>query len=139
MKNISFTCKAFICFSIFVAQFAFAANWTITDRNEKLIVFMDLNSVRLTEKNLRQAWFLTDYNEVQKIDGYPQYKSFKELVKFDCKNGTMGTIKLILFPEMNGSGDAVFSEDRTLKLTAYVPDSIGESKFIEVCKLKLKK
>jgi len=139
MKKISFTFKAFMCSLIFFAQAAYAAKWSMIDRTEKSYTFIDLDSIKIIEKNLRQAWFLITYDDTQKTEGYPEYKSLKVLVKFDCKNETMGAIKEILYSGDNGGGETVFSEERTRKLSAYVPDTIGESRFIAACKGKIKK
>lgn len=113
---------------------AYASDWFLLLGNSEDSVYVDNSSIKSHGKNVMQAWTMTSYKNVQRVDGYPPYKSLKSLAKYNCKDGTFTSVQNVLYSEENGEGNSVFSYQSVENFQAFVPDTVGEARYKHVCK-----
>jgi hypothetical protein len=118
---------------ISVATPAYARQWTEFFNNGSRTAWVDVDSIK-GMGSTREFWVRSIYKE--ETIGYVKHTSSIQKSHINCDTQKIGVSKTILY---NSVGSVVFSSreiDEPVQWRDTVPDSLGESMLITVCKMR---
>ncbi len=112
---------------------AIGADWVFaTQGTDSTRHFIDGESVVRGKGGVAKAWILAEYQSPQEIDG-KRYYSTKNLYLFDCANRTVALKQSTSYSQTGEVVSSVGLDERELKFSDVVPESIGETWFQLAC------
>lgn len=126
-------------FAIFLPLPASASNWQRIDGIGERLSYVDYASIVTTANGRKKAWMLNTFDQLQTVPGYPQYRSMKSLIHFDCKEKTRAEGLTVLYDGVEGTGAPVNTEYFPVSNNSFrdvIPDSIAELQLEIVCAYK---
>ncbi len=133
MKKLPYGFGIIVLSVISVATPAYARQWTEFFSNGSSTAWVDVDSIKGVGST-REFWVRSIYKE--ETIGYLRHTSSTQKSHVNCDTQKIGVSKTILY---NSAGSVVFSSrdmNEPLKWQDTVPDSLGESMLITVCKLR---
>jgi hypothetical protein len=132
-----------LAIALFVATSgASATTWVVVGDNPSATVEVDQDGVS-REGTLVRAWFRWNYTPALYTSPERKaYQSMKELNWFNCAKRQYAIAQQVGYAEPNGGGESVFSatfSPSRLEYSEVIPESIGESMLLHVCKQPRKK
>ncbi|MDP5008632.1 MAG: transcriptional regulator [Glaciimonas sp.] len=123
---------SFVCFG---AQAA--ADWRVVTtgtnpetKEEIAVLTIDKDSIK-EAKGIREAWTMWNFKNPRKNEGstdLPEFKSYKNLTEYNCKEKTMRLTKEILYVENDATGKQLDHSEalKDSKFLAPTKDSLAE-------------
>lgn len=110
------------------------ADWVSVDKNEKLEMFLDLDTLEIEASN-RKVWTLINFFEKDR-DGVSSLKGF---VEYDCAGFRSRTIEETWWSEQFGQGANLTPPGRSKKADRWSrvrPGTTGGAKFLIICGIR---
>lgn len=131
--------KKITCFAIAICallhNYATASNWAYVTDGAKSYVAVDLDSLAPSGKYWK-AWVKTEYEKDQLTDSYPKktYKTAKYLQYFDCASKVSAITRWLAYDDEGNVAESSVAELNPKSFNERIPDTVGESVGIYVCK-----
>ena len=105
------------------------AEWERVVKTDNYVFFVDRATIR-KKSNFVEMWEMTNFFETQVTEVDKQnYKSRMHLSRYDCSDGTRGTVSFLMYAEENGKGNVVLShmvKKNEIEDNSIPPGSLGE-------------
>lgn len=106
------------------------SRWKIIGTTSDAMIFIDPESMVLTDAGLRRAWYMVGYTKPLPLENGDLYDNVKLLGEFDCINRRIELQQLLKYRGSNVVESIRFGEPQW---ESPVPGSIGEGVFESVC------
>ena len=109
-------------------------NWTKVGVTDNSDVYIDFNTIKKVEKNMR-VWVLYDFRQ-ESQNGMFKFSSYTDYSEFDCSQDRYRTLQQTMYSGRMGNGSTKNVDFNTEKWTYIVPTTMNESILKLVCKSK---
>ena len=134
-----FLIKGLVVFSsILFSQIVFA-DWTYVGYSTSSTQYIDTSTIKKSGNGTYKYWTLVEYNENQTSNDGSKYRSLVSQSETDCINQTSRVFYIIVYSDIQGSGEVVDNEKATAQWKPLAPNSTGISENEFVCNFAKKK
>ncbi len=123
--------NAMVACALAATSGAAAADWVMANASAAANVYVDPATV-LRTGDRSTMMELSDYKLVP--DAAHPYKSVKRSYQFDCQEGALRALSIVMYSEPMGQGEVVLVVDEPAQWLLFVPGTAGEMLWKIACR-----
>lgn len=107
------------------------SRWTPVSGTDAFTSYLDVTSVRRLREGVYEAWYRTDYDTMQRLEGEGEYEYTNTLEEVDCQRRRGRTLEITYYSADGRPLESFDWSDDSLR--AWRPGSVAEAKGEAVC------